>query len=238
MAKDTIHPAQASVLRKLLFVSQARFAEIQATAGLSSDAFNFHIQQLTRTGWIEKQPNGMYQLTMAGKEYANRLNSAGVIEQQPKISVLLNVERTIDGIQEFLIQQRLKSPHRGFYGRLSGKIRWGESFADAARRVLSEETGLLADFTFVSVHRKCDYSQETATILEDKIFIVMQAGVISGTLLAQSKSGQNKWMTHEDFLQLDPTQCFGSLLAYMNARKSDKKAICLEEKYTYKKDQY
>ncbi|MET1033225.1 MAG: NUDIX hydrolase [Candidatus Saccharimonadales bacterium] len=238
MAKDTIHPAQACVLRELLFVLQARFAELQIITGLSSDAFNFHMRQLLRAGWLEKQTSGTYRLTAVGKEYANRLNSMGAIEQQPKVSVMLNVERMIDGTKEFLIQQRLKSPHRGFYGRLSGKIRCGESFADAAQRVLAEETGLQADFTFAAIHRKSDYSDETATLLEDKIFIVMQAEVISGTLLSQSKSGHNKWMTREAFLQLDPAQCFGSLLAYMNTIESDEKAICLEEKYTYKKDQY
>lgn len=39
----TIHEAQTSILRELLFHPQAGFAELQRPTGLGSDHFKFHI---------------------------------------------------------------------------------------------------------------------------------------------------------------------------------------------------
>ncbi len=45
---------------------------------------------------------------------------------------------------EVLLVQRGKRPYDGFWSLPGGAIQWGETAADAARRELKEETGLLA----------------------------------------------------------------------------------------------
>jgi 8-oxo-dGTP diphosphatase len=45
---------------------------------------------------------------------------------------------------EVLLVQRGKRPYDGFWSLPGGEIQWGERAADAARRELQEETGLLA----------------------------------------------------------------------------------------------
>ena len=45
---------------------------------------------------------------------------------------------------EVLLVQRGKRPYDGFWSLPGGEIQWGETAADAARRELQEETGLLA----------------------------------------------------------------------------------------------
>ena len=151
-----VHSAQIAILRHLLFVPTAGFAELQKSTNLTSDHFNFHIRKLVDSDMIMKTDD-RYKLTPRGKEYANRMDTdENEIEKQPKVSVALIVERLNGDRREFIVQKRLKQPYYGFYGRLGGKVRWGESFEQAAARELEEETGLSGSFTFSHIFHKKD----------------------------------------------------------------------------------
>jgi 8-oxo-dGTP diphosphatase len=191
-----IHAAQTSILRELLFRPEAAYAELQKPTGLTSNHFNFHIQKLQELGLVEKTPGGHYCLTTAGKEYANKLDTdSNTIERQPKVSVALIVERSHDGQTEYMCQQRLKNPFYSFWGRLGGKVRWGESLAEAAARELLEETGLTAEFEFRTLYHKRDYRTETGKLLEDKLFCLMYTNRTTGTLITDFEGGHNEWLT-------------------------------------------
>src|SRR5687767_1675829 len=104
----SVHEAQTKILRELLFMQSTNFASLQKATGLESDHAKFHVRRLVELGYLDK--NGQaYTLTVRGKEYANKLDTdAGVIERQPKVAVMLIVEREHDGNMEYLVQQRLK----------------------------------------------------------------------------------------------------------------------------------
>jgi len=200
-----IHEIQVLILRHLLFTPSASFATLQKQTDLTSDHFNFHIKKLLDTGYIEKKESG-YALTQHGKEYANRLDTdENEIERQPKVSVVLVVERQIGERREFLCQQRLKQPYFGFWGRLGGKVRWGESFEEAASRELKEETNLEADFTYKMIFRKRDYKKQTGDLLEDKVFVIMYTNNARGKLMVDFEGGHNEWLTQEGFIAKDKT---------------------------------
>ena len=236
MTRQVNHPAQVSILLELLYNTAARFTKLREVTGLSSDHFNFHVSKLVQASLITKQNDGSYILTAEGKEYANTLDRSGAPIRQPQVSVLLIVERGENDKREYLIQRRLKHPHYGFYGRLSGKVQWGESFADAAKEVLKTETSLDADFDFKMVFRKYDRTEDTQALLEDRIFIVMQTNNARGELLEQGSKGQNLWMSRQEFLRLDPKVCFKSAREFMIASNSDLKYF--EQSYIYTSDEY
>lgn len=191
-----IHTVQASILRQLLFTPRASFVDLQKETNLSSDHFTFHIKKLIESGLIEKNAS-QYQLTLTGKEYANRMDTdSHVIERQPKVSTLLIVERTLpDGTYQYLVQQRLKQPFYGFWGLFGGKVGWGESFEDTAERELKEESGLDGTFVYKFLHRKRDYKKSDNSLLEDKVFAVMFCDNASGTLKTEFEGGHNEWVT-------------------------------------------
>src|SRR5690606_11975666 len=183
----------------------AGFARLQKDTGLTSDHFNFHIKKLLERGYVEKSKS-QYTLTPRGKEYANRLDTdENEIERQPKVSVVLLVERQHEGRREFLCQQRLKQPYYGYWGRLGGKVRWGESFEETAERERVEETGLTATFRYRMMFRKREYKKGTDDLLEDKVFVVMYSDNATGELIVDFEGGHNEWLTQEEFVAKEKT---------------------------------
>lgn len=194
------HPAQAAILRHLLFSAASGFAEMQKSTELTSDHFNFHIKKLQSEGYVSKD-GSQYRLTGKGKEYANRMDTDdNQIEKQPKVSIAITLERTgADGQREFLFQQRKKNPYFDFWGRVGGKMRWGETIIEAANRELMEETGLTADLEYRLLYHKRDFSKNTGNLLEDKIFLCVYANNYEGDLIESFEGGVNKWMTEGEF---------------------------------------
>jgi 8-oxo-dGTP diphosphatase len=194
------HSAQVSILRYLLFIPQATFTDLQKTTGLTSDHCNFHIKKLVDEGYVEKIDKS-YRLSNKGKEYANRMDTdENEIEKQPKVSIAITLERRNErGEREFLFQQRKKNPYFDFWGRVGGKMRWGETVTQAAERELIEETGLSAKFEYKLLYHKRDFSKDSGKLLEDKIFLCVYATEYSGDLKENFEGGVNRWMTNEEF---------------------------------------
>lgn len=197
-----LHSAQVVVLRELLFHPSVNFANLQKMTGLESDHFTFHLQKLVEQGMVEKVSRGLYALTQKGKEYANKLDTDNnTIERQPKVAVILVIERLRNGVKEYLFQERRKQPYFGFWGCPTGKVRWGETIPETAARELMEETGLSADYRTAGVYHELVYSQETGDQLEDKIFFVVHCTNVTGELVEDFEGGHNAWMTKSKALK-------------------------------------
>lgn len=233
--EPSIHETQTGIMRYLLFNPDAGFAELQRTARLTSDHFNFHIRKLVDLGYVEKT-NQRYTLTSRGKEYANRMDTdENVIEKQPKVSVAITLERRNErGEREFLFQQRKKNPYYGFWGRVGGKMRWGESIIDAAKRELKEEAGLEADMEYKLLYHKRDFDKASGDLLEDKIFLCVFGTNARGTLKKEFEGGANRWMTIEEFHSQD--KWFTSVDEFMELMESGEQFA--EREYFYDKSDY
>ncbi len=199
--KQEIHPIQARILRTMLFREKSRFADLN-TLKLPTDHFNFHLKQLLALRLVEKSADNKYGLTAKGKEFANRFDTEKIaIEKQAKIGVVVCLIRKQKGIVRYLIQQRLKQPYFGYYGYITGKIKWGETLMETAARELKEETGLKAKLTLVSILHKMDYPIK-GEILEDKFFFVIRAENPIGKLIENIEGGRNTWLTEKEVLKL------------------------------------
>lgn len=226
------HEAQMKVLRHLLLSPHAGFAELQKTTELSSDHFNFHIKKLLDVGYIEKADD-KYTLSRAGKEYANRMDTdENVIEKQPKLSVVLVVENDEGKV---LVQQRLKQPYYGFWGRPTGKVRWGETLLEAAARELMEETGITATLRVSGMYHKMDFDRDTKELLEDKYFCVIHGTDPQGDLIADAEGHHNEWSTVEEFISHERKFASMDVVTEMARRDSFE---YLEEKHFYGQDEY
>lgn len=225
-----IHEAQTKILRELLFLPETNFAELQKVTGFESDHAKFHIKRLVEVGYVEKD-GAKYRLSVRGKEYANKLDTdANVIERQPKVVVMLVIEREHDGAKEYLLQQRRKHPYYGFWGSPTGKIRWGESISEAAVRELKEETNLVGSFVHRGIMHERVRHAETREMVEDKIFHMMLCRDAHGELLVDFDGGRNVWRTMESMR--DETKTYKSFFEEMDIAISGTTPI-LEVMYEY-----
>jgi ADP-ribose pyrophosphatase YjhB (NUDIX family) len=190
----TLHPIQVHVLSTLLLNERARFSALNP-GNVTNDHFTFHLRQLQKAEFIEKDAESRYRLTQAGKEFANRLAPEDAAPtRQAKIGVNVVAVRKRAGRTEYLVQRRLKHPYFGFYGFITDPIRWGETVTEAAERELLRETGLRATFRVVGVEHRLDYLSDGA-LQEDKFFYVVAAEQVAGELRQPEYGGHNEWMT-------------------------------------------
>lgn len=230
-----IHATQTSILRELLFHPEAGYAKLQKPTGLTSDHFNFHIARLVELGLVEKIKRGSYRLTPRGKEYANRLDTDNsTIERQPKTAVILALQREHDGKMEYVFQERLKNPYYGYWGLPSGKVRWGETIVETARRESLEETGLDGNFEVKGVYHEHVIQEETGEMLEDKIFFVVLGTEMHGAFQADFEGGHNEWMMFQDAVKKDKK--FKSFEQELNILHA--KVWLQEQTVTYSKENF
>lgn len=197
-----LHQIQMLILRELLFNPNAKFSHLNIQ-GLTNDHFSYHINVLLEQGLVIKK--GLkYSLTIKGKEFANQMDTDdSVLEKQPKVAVMLIVIDSVDGIKKYLVQTRTKEPYFGYQGFLTGKIRFGEKILETAKRELKEETGLeCEEFEIKNILHNHVRMEETGELLEDKMFYVVVAHNPTGQLI-DTRSGLNKWVTKEEFMNLE-----------------------------------
>lgn len=201
-----LHPAQLAVLETLRHRPEATFSELMKSTPLTSDSFKFHLRALAKHDYIKKNPNGAYALTAPGKEFANKLNRAErQPKKQPKLSMLILAVRhnPEGGKTEYLMQQRRRQPYYGFWGCISGPVLWGESYEEAAAREFTKQTGLTAQHHVRSFYRELSRNKETHEVLEDNVFVVIEALDVQGELSNAWQGGHNEWMSQDDFLRQD-----------------------------------
>lgn len=202
MASITLHPSQIQILYTLRHSHTARYTDLRLPTGMESDVFKFHLRNLVKARYVHKTTDGHYQLTAAGKEYANALGDNKTSFKQPKISLVIIVSRQSPKDEtEYLFQQRLRQPFWGFWGLIGGPAEWGTAFETTAVHELHKQTGLYAQLSVSGMLRKQDYAEGSKEILEDKLFIIMSAQEVEGTLATTWSGGNNKWLTLSELCQ-------------------------------------
>lgn len=194
---------QLKILSHLLFNPKSRFRDLNVDK-LSTDTFSYHVNVLLDLKLIEKS-GYFYSLTNEGKMTASKIDTdQNKFEKQPKVSVIVIPHKIIDGVEKFVIHQRTKEPYFGYWGFISGKIKWGDTIAESAEREMQEEIGISGKHRFCYEIHEMVYEKGTNKMLEDKFFQVVEAYDIKGEIIEKTKEGANKWVTAEEFLAITP----------------------------------
>lgn len=193
-----MHKFQLKILNKLLYTDKARFSELK-NKGLTSEHFTYHLNQLVAQEFIKKDGNN-YMLTNKGKDFVGKLDEKTLKEEKgPKVSVLIFTRKKDKrGRYLYLMSKRLKQPYLGKIGGITGKVRFGETFYEAAARELLEETGLVAEFKLCHVYHKIRRTS-TNVALQDSIFLVF---------LAERPQGKEKRDKYAELIWLSKNELF------------------------------
>jgi len=199
--KMQLHKYQMQILDKLTYTPKARFTDLQ-NKGITSEHLTYHLNQLVELNLIEKIVGG-YSLTYKGKDFVGSLDESTLeVEKNPKVSVLVYVCRTNDeGEDEYLMYKRLEQPYYGKIGSLTGKVKFGETFEEAAQREVKEETGLDVDLSLNHFYHKIRKDKD-GTPVQDAVFAVFLATNPKGNLV-QPKEAELFWATFDELKNSD-----------------------------------
>lgn len=199
-SKNDLHVTQASILYTLRNATRARYSELLRPTGLEGDRFKYHLAALLRKRLVFKAVDGVYELTVEGKEFANRLDeSTGREIAGPKASMLLVVRSRADRTMHYLAHKRTREPFRDYWGIASAPMLRGVPIRDAAARELKKQTGIVADFAVAGVQRLID-TLPNGVILEDKLFTLLLAEVEALPPVHTWSGGESVWLTREELL--------------------------------------
>lgn len=190
-----MHFIRKEILKKLMFKTKLRFSELQIEE-ITSKHFNYHLKELIKEGLIVKDVQ-YYILTNKGKDFIGKLDERGMkLEKQPKVSVAIIVTREGKNGKELLLSKRLKQPYYGKVGGFTGKVRFGESFKQAARRELKEEAGLTGKFRLAGVKRKFGFSE--GECIQDQVMVFFHVTDTKGDLIEKTQESENFWQEYKD----------------------------------------
>ncbi len=191
-----LHKYQIIILQKLMYKSNLRFRDLQVE-GLTSEHFTYHLKKLVEKNLIKKVNKG-YKLTNEGKDFVGKLDTETLnVEKNPKVSVLVYIcRKNKKGISEYLMSKRLKQPYYGKVGNITGKVRFNETFKEAAKRELKEETGLNAKLSINHVYHKVRFDKDEVAV-QNSVFVVFRADNPNGGI-KQTKEAKLFWTTLKD----------------------------------------
>lgn len=194
-----MHKIQLKILKKLLYHPSLRFRDLH-DKNYTSEHFTYHLNQLVKKKFLCKEKN-QYKLTDKGKNYVGKLDEKTLEEERgPKVSVLIFVRKKGEsGEWKYLMHVRKKQPYYGKVGGFTGKVRFGESFYEAAERELLEETGLRASLKLIHIYHKIRNSKDGKT-LQDSIFLIFLAESPQGELI-DPKEADLFWTTKKDLFE-------------------------------------
>lgn len=164
---------------------------------------NYHIKKLVDMGYVYKDGYN-YSLTTEGKKFVDLVDSeSNKVEKMPKVAVILFVLRKNKGVVEQLSCKRLKQPYYGKIGRLTGKVKFGETIETTAKRELLEETGLIAkNVRIFKIYRKMS-KNKSGEYVQDALFFLCALSGISGNFIDKTDFQENLWIKRSDLNRKD-----------------------------------
>lgn len=129
-----MHRIQKSIL-KLLNERDHTYSEMYKELGVRSNLFDYHLRTLLRQNLVVKS-KGKYKLSKVGQSISPYLD----IERQPIVAIVLAIVK--EG--KVALLRRRKHAFHDHWAIPGGKVRFGETAEETARRVCREETGLEA----------------------------------------------------------------------------------------------
>lgn len=232
---NDIHVAQAAILTDLRKAKSLKFSQLSRNSPLEADSFKFHLKSLQKRKFVLKNIYGSYELTPEGKELANRIDdSSSSIRRNVKLSMLLLIRDETDP-DRVLLQKRLRQPYYEYWGAPSGQVPWGVSAIQAAQYEIFKQTGYQTQPEVTGFTREISLLSEQGKVIEDKLFLILEAKVSPQKSQTGWHGGENKWFHIDEVPSLSPI--FSNISNILKPPVGPKQQF-EETIVTYKTEQY
>ncbi len=182
---------QKEILNKLMFSERLKYSDIESKFP-DHNLFNYHLRELLKKGYIKKSPDG-YKLTTKGKQNVSHMEEDGQYQQQFKVGMFIDIIKEENGKYYMMLYKRLKHPHYGYSGSVTGKLKWGDSLEDNLKRELMEELNIVpTEFKNTGVFREVFYNEEKEKV-GDGVFFIIVVTKWYGVPNETSEEGEYYW---------------------------------------------
>jgi ADP-ribose pyrophosphatase YjhB (NUDIX family)/predicted transcriptional regulator len=199
--KDTLPEMQLKLLNKLMFSSGSKYSELEQITD-NHDLFNYHLKELQTKELLTKDSN-LYQLTEKGRQLVALMEEDGELQQQIKAGIFIDLIRYKDGKPQLLLYKRLKHPHYGYSGAVTGKLKWGTSLEENLKREMDEELGVVPlEYKIIGAVREL-FRNEQLTVVGDGVYFVIVVTKWQGEPRESGLEGEYYWYDIDRILELD-----------------------------------
>ena len=136
--RSDLHHIQRGIILSLTTQSPLRFTDLRPPR-IPNNTFSYHLKKLVNAGYVESTDSTGYTLTRKALKLVGFTDAQANRVATPVLITILYITNS-EG--EVLLLNRDIAPFRGWYGLPSGTIHMGETVDQAARRELSEKTGI------------------------------------------------------------------------------------------------
>lgn len=188
-----------SILQKLIFNPKLSFSQLWDRS-VESNKFTYHLKTMLKDDLITKKGD-KYSLTKKGIDFVTYVDSIKVeVTKQPLVVVFCLVKKG----NKILVHRRLKEPFYGYCGTPGGKVSFGETLIETAKRELKEETGLeVKDGRLISIKFMRTYDKKTKELIHHHIGFLFEFTEFDGELIERTKVGENFWCVKSKLKKLD-----------------------------------
>ena len=187
------HHIQREIVRTLTFSEGLRFSELKPD-GIENKLFDYHLKITIRDGYVKKNEDGMYVLTVEGRRLGTRnFSSPSTIADSAYSVLFLVIRRESDNA--WLLYKRKTHPVIGKIGFMHALPSSEQTITESASQQVRRKTGLLCEFTALGGGFIKTYHND---ILEGHVnFTLLYCNSAEGEL-------QNQDQFAEYFWDLDP----------------------------------
>ena len=192
------HHLQKDILQKLVLSENVRYADIKPAA-VDGNIFTYHLHQLEKQNYVQKQADGSYSLTATGKALgiSSALSAQELLEQAHPVFFLA----VRDSSGQWLLRKRLVQPVYGKWGFIHGEPQAAEPISVTAARVFMTKTGLSAAFEACgSGYIRIFQAEELESFTQ---FTLLCATIEHQVIITHDSTGENAWLEQPDFASND-----------------------------------
>lgn len=189
------HNIQQQIIYKLARAKSVNYAALKPN-NMESNAFNYHLKEVIKSGFVVKSDDGNYILTKVGMRLG--LNAHLSLVDRLSLSHAVIFMTVFDKNKGWLVRRRTAHPMFGYVGFVHGEPLAHETVLESASRCFEKVTGLKADF----IPRGFGYARffSDGELESFNNFMVFSTDTYTGKLISENETGENIWLTEQELL--------------------------------------